>query len=206
MAVVVYGGQNELDELISGDPHPGNFQLVENSQNQLPTNTLSQMGQHFADLARQTYEYFTESFAARKAKAASRAMKEQWELDTIRPLLDIGQLQHAPDTMLRYLMAEPNIRELYHQNQADGYRDRYTDQQPGVIGVDHYDYRRVTNGMVFEDDDGGWYFDEYAEDLEEGDRELYFVEQFEILRSWQAMAEAVFAKGDDPTSKWNNSL
>ena len=211
MPQVHFGGAHEVDELLSGHPHPNNFQLVEQSMAYVPTQALSEMGQQFAQMAQQAYEAFTDSFAARKATAAARAMKHQWQTDTIRPLETIDALQHAPNCMVRYLMAEPNIRWLYHQDQADGYRDRYVDTEPGQIGEDHYDYRRVMNGMVVideEDEDGepGWHFTEWCEDLDEGDRELYFVEQVDILRSWQEIAERAINGGDDPTSKWNSSL
>lgn len=207
MVQVVYGGDDEVSELLTGgDPHPNNFQLVQESLSALPTHTLNSMGQFFAEKAQQAYEAFENSMAMRKARAAARNMASQWQEDRIRYLPDIGSLQQAPLSMRPYLMAEPNIRYLYHRDQADGYSDTYVDPQPGVIGEDHYEYRRVMNGMVVMDDDGGWHYDEWIEDLEEGDRELYFVEQVDILRSWAVMAEQAIHGGDDPTSKYNSSL
>lgn len=207
MAQFVYGGADEVSEILTGgDPHPNNFWLVNESLSTVPTQALNNMGHYFAEKAQQAYEAFENSMGVRKAKAAARSMAHQWQEDRIRLLPDVGALQQAPLMMRPYLMAEPYMRDLYHHDQADGYSDTYVDPQPGVIGEGHYEYRRVMNGMVVMNDDGGWHYDEWNEDLEEGDRELYFVEQVDVLRSWSVMAEQAVNGGDDPTSKYNSSL
>lgn len=103
-------------------------------------------------------------------------------------------------------MAEPTVRALYHEQQCDGYSDTYVDAEPGRRGVDHSDYRRVMDGIVEMDEDGGWSSTEYLDELPENEKEFLFEEQFDLLRSWHTMAAAVMAKKDDPTSPWNAEL
>ena len=55
-------------------------------------------------------------------------------------------------------MAQPDIRSLYHKGHCDGYSDTYVDMEPGLVGEQHYDYRRVMDGVV-EETETGWGLD-----------------------------------------------
>ena len=108
--------------------------------------------------------------------------------------------------MISAIMAEPTLRRMYHQQQVDGYSENYVDVQPGKVGEDHYDYRRVTNGVFMQDEDGEWSAKTYYEDLLEGSGEFDFLEQVDILRTWEQMRIQLAKRKDDPTSRWNSSL
>ena len=125
--------------------------------------------------------------------------------DQIRYLRTIGEVQHAPSSMIAMLMAEPTVRRMYHQQRVDGYSESYTDNQPGKVGEDHYDYRRVVNG-VFMEEEGEWVATTYYEDLLPGTGELEFLDQVDILRTWEQMRIHLMRRKEDPTSRWNSSL
>lgn len=205
MANFYTGGVDTFNALVYGEPHPNTVSFVEGMLAQ-PTAAIGSAGEAFMDRAREAYERFNGSEAMRVARAAARQVKSQWDRNIIRPLETIGEVQQSPYKMHRYMMAEPMVRQAYHRQQCDGYSHAYVDVAPGLVGHDHYDYRRVMDGIVQEDDQGGWYFDEYFDELDDGDRDLMFEEQFDILRSWNTLASAMMQGKDDPTSVWNAEL
>lgn len=205
MAELLAGGIDGFDAVAYGRPHPNTLQFLENQVYQ-SSQGLNQAGQMFMAKAAQIFEDINGSNAMRILKAAGRAVRSLWQPNEIREISDIGQLQHAPLAMHRWIMAEPTTRALYHRQGCDGYSDSYVDWQAKVIGEDHYDYRRAMNGLVVEDEDGGWHATTYAEELLPDDRELDFEEQVDIQHTWNAVKAHILAKGEDPTSKYNSSL
>tara|TARA_B100000700_G_scaffold91328_3_gene102997 strand:+ start:1979 stop:2596 length:618 start_codon:yes stop_codon:yes gene_type:complete len=198
------GGLDTFHALTFSQPHPSTLQFIDNLVNQ-PSNALSQAGSEFMDRARDVYQQVAGSEAMRRMRGAMRQVASSWERDVIRPLRTVADLQTAPNTMRRWLMAEPTIRHLYHKGRCDGYSDTYRDREPDAIGENHYDYRRVMNGIVNETEEG-FFFTEYLEDIYEGEHEFLAEEQFDIVDSWFAMAANVASGEDDPTSKWNAKL
>jgi hypothetical protein len=107
--------------------------------------------------------------------------------------------------MQRWIMAEPTVRELYHDQRCDGFSDTYVDMEPGKVGEEHYDWRRVMSGVVRYDDDtvvAKFYMD----DLREGDRELDSWEKISIVGSWEVLKIAVSQMNEDPTSVFGDKL
>lgn len=204
MPTFIEGGIETFDALVYSDPHPNTAAFIEQQLYQ-PSAALTDTGMAFMQKAHDLYERFNGSEAMRLARAAVRQIKGHWEKDVIRPLTDIGMLQSAKLGMQRWLMAEPTTRRMYHKQQCEGFAGSYVDVNPGFVGAEHYDYRRVMNGIVEETDDG-WVAHEYIEDLRDGDRELHAEEQFDILRSWQTLQNAMLAEDEDPTSKYNSML
>lgn len=197
--------------LMYGRPHEGTMRFIEN-QVGFVSQALTDAGARFMDTARDMYSHLEGSNAMRAIRAVGRAVRSLWQLDEIKELIDIGQLQHAPLSMQRYLMAEPTIRGLYQQQRVDGYSDTYVDIFPGTIGEEHYDYRRVMDGIVVEDaepdENGeyGWTATSYLEELLPDEPDLLLVEQLDILASWGGLKAAVEKGGEDPTSKFNADL
>lgn len=194
-----------FDSLAYSPMHPGTQQFL---QNQLSINTqmLTDAGSRFMSKGREIYERISGSEAARLARAASRAVRSIWQRDEIRELMTVGEFQHAPNSMQRFIMANETIRRLFQQQRCDGYSETYMDTEPGAIGEAHYDYRRATNGMVMEAADGSFYATTYFDDLLEEDRELMLDEQIDIQHSWSRIVEMVRRGGEDPTSRFNADL
>jgi len=107
--------------------------------------------------------------------------------------------------MQRFIMANPMVRQLYHDQRCDGYSGTYIDVQPDATKEDHYDYKRVMNGIVQQDGDGTMFYTQYMDQLHHGDKELALAEQVSILDTWE-IAEMFIKAGNDPTSVWNESL
>ena len=72
--------------------------------------------------------------------------------DNIQYLSTIEQIQNANNVMMRYIMADPYIRDLYDQGLCYGYGDQYVPEACSVY--DTTEYRRVMNGLQVESEDG----------------------------------------------------
>jgi hypothetical protein len=212
MIQVSTGGMEAFNYLVYGDDHPGTISYIE-QQFSAVSNTLTDAGRAFMSSARERFESFHGSEAVRKGKAALRRTKMLFSPNTIRALTDISQLQEAPKVMQRYLMANKYARRKYFDQEIDGYSDSYVDLYPGQIGEDHYDYRRVMDGVVedlvvSEGEEGpDWKITHYVEDLVEGDRDLTCEEVSDIKNhAWNAIEIALREGAEDPSSIYRNKL
>ncbi len=210
MAQIIHGGTAMFDAMLYGAPKQSTIDFL-NRQ-------FENASQHLSEATRQFYQGAYDAFqqiqnndyASRMLRAAGRAINNMWMTEEVQPLLDIGRLQHAPVTMQRWVMAEPGLRKLYHQQRVEGYSDSYVDMDPGQVGRDHYDYRQATSGMIFldnnynEDGECGWYATTFAGGLREGDEGLSFADQVDIQDTWKAIRKLREANSeDDPTSRFN---
>lgn len=166
---------------------------------------LTDVGRQLANSATQLFQKTYDSDFMRKARSMMRSLGGMFHPNAIVPASSIEELQTAKPVMQRYIMAMPEIRRIYHRQLCDGYSDSYVDHQPGAVGEDHYDYRRVMSTMVVEDEDGGWHSRMYPDELVEGDRELEADERFAILRTWD-LVKLAMGERIDPTDIFNRDL
>ncbi len=205
MANVIVGGPDVMNALIYPDQNPvnmGYFQQAVYGVN----DRLTEVGRQFMSGAKEIYEKVNSSEALRIARAAIRAAKGMFHPNQIVPLETIEDLQSAQPMMQRWIMAQPDIRHLYHEQRCDGFSETYVDLAPNDIGESHYDYRRVMNGMVQEDERGSWFVREYPDELVEGDRELIFGERTDIIKTWDLIQMFVEAGEQDPTDPYGGNL
>ena len=205
MAQFYEGGRDVYNGQVYSDPHPGTLRFLQNMVENT-SERLTVAGHEFMSLAQGAYDKFHGSDVMRKTRAAINQISGAWQRNVISPIVTVSDLQIAPPIMHRWLMAEPNIRSLYHKQMCDGYGGLYIDANPNDIGEAHQDYRSVMNGIIVESEDGGWTSTQYFDDVHEDDKFLTSDEQFDILRSWAALATSVMVGGSDPTSRWNAEL
>lgn len=207
MIQVTVGGSDEFNALMYGQKHPGTLQFLQNQVTNI-SSTLNDAGRSFFAGARDVYERFNGENAMRLARAAMRKAGSAFQRDEIRPLFTIGEMQQAPLSMQRFIMAEPTIRNMFHQQRCDGYSDTYIDLHPTAVGVDHYDYRRAMNHMVVdsEDEEHEYVCRIFFDDLVDGDRELALDEKVDVLSTWDLMKAFMEKGGEDPTSAFASNL
>lgn len=203
-ANVISGDSLEFNALIYPTQHPNTLQYISNSLSQLP-NILTDQSRDLYQLAQQRYNQYYGSEARQRAFHALSMLNNGYQENTIYPVKTIEQSQAATLTMQRWIMSEPNIRTLYHNQQCDGYSDTYVDVEPNKVGEDHYDYRRAMSGIVRYDSDN-IVADFYIDELRDGDRELDPYEQFMIQRTWETIKIAVSQMNDDPTNPFGGKL
>jgi len=204
MAVIHDGGIDAFNATVYGEQHP-NVQTFLQGQAETFSNNLTDMGRQFSNRANDIYERLNNSTALRRAKAMVRKGRSLWNTDDIRQLSTIGEFQQAGLKMQRWLMAEPTVRKMAHEQKCHGWSDTYVDMHPNDIGKEHYDWRRVMDGVFVEDEYGELYANTYLDEVIEGDN-LDIVEQDEILTSWHELQQKIRDGGDDPTSPLNSSL
>jgi hypothetical protein len=206
MAQILEGGSLTFDSLAYGRPHPGTQQFL-TAQLDRATNYLTSAGQQFMAGVHDLYDRLSGSTAARMLRAAGRGIRSMWQLDEIRAVQTIGDFQHAPPMMQRWIMADPMLRAMYIDQRIDGYSETYVDVDPGKVGEAHYDYRRATDGLIFDNpDDDGWTATTYFEELLPDDVELTLEEQVDIQNTWAWMREVIKQGKEDPTSRFNADL
>lgn len=208
MIQVDFGGVSDFDALMYGQKHQGTLNFLQNNIQQLAqmSHTLTDAGRQFFAGAAQRFEELNSAEAMRLARAAVRRAGSVFQRDEIRSMWELPQIQNAPLTMQRWIMAEPTVRQMYQEQRCDGYSETYVDMHPGAIGADHYDYRRVTNGIIVDDEEHGWKATIYLDELIEGDRDLTLDEKVDILTTWDIVSSLMKEGSEDPTSSWGGKL
>ena len=202
MPVVVAGGDTAFSAMVYTAPSAGLYTALANQFAAIPQ-YVNDAQRAFYEGARQSFEAIANSSAARLTKAAVRLIGSP-NGDGIRTLSTIGEFQHAPDAMVRWLMANEAARNLFNNQMCEGYGDRYANPHPEGVGETHRDWQIVMDGIIVETDNS-WYSTQYMLDLED-DEQLDVFERMRIAESWDMMTHYIKKMGDDPTSKWNASL
>jgi hypothetical protein len=211
MAKIIQGGAAMFDALMYGRPTQEMTSFL-NRQFENVSQTLTEAGARFYQQAQAAFESASNDYAARMVRAAGRAISNFWMQDRIQTLTEIGQLQHAPPVMQRWIMAEPTVRKLYQDQRIEGYSESYHDAHPGLIGEAHPDYRAVRNGVIFldeePDDEGhvGHTSTTYLNGLLPDDDGLQFAEQLDIMATWAAVRNHIARGDEDPTSRFNANI
>jgi len=129
-----------------------------------------------------------------------------WQTDSIRPLTNITEIQMAPPTMQRWVMAQPDLRARYNSNSISAYDKNYVDSHPGGVGPRHYDYRRVTDG-IYMVADGESTCTNYFEQIDDEVDTLSLIEKRAIMFTWGIINDTLeLGANVDPTSQWNGLL
>lgn len=208
MNQVFFGGDNEFDALVFGAQHPGTIAHLQ-AQLMAPTDHLSAAAQQFVAHSYDLFERFNSAEAQRLAEAAIRKVKGIFQPDSVQQLYELAMLQQAPLVMQRFIMADPVIRQAYMEQRIDGYGDTYVDYQPGAIGADHYDWRRLHEGVyqeVLDNPEYDWQHTEWLGDLHPEDRPLSLQEKMDVFSTLE-FARAYLLQGkDDPTSPVGGKL
>ena len=98
------------------------------------------------------------------------------------------ELQNANLTMQRWIMSHPETRQLYLDQNIDGYSGSYQNVFGKEVGEDDYNYRRVMDGVVQDTTDGnGFVIKYYLEDLLPSDTELDHFKRVHILNTYDTI-------------------
>lgn len=204
MAQVVYGTAEEANYSVFAVPTRQVFDSI-NQNFQEFRSKIHDSAMMMFDKASEMFKKVEYSDAMRSVRAATRGLEMIYTPNTIQPLNGIGALQNAPDVMIPLMMACPDIRERYHAQTISGYGDRYIDNEAGLIGEAHTDYRRVTSGVFMENAEGDWCADVHFDHTPE-EEQLDFTQQLDVMHAWEGMREFLGLNLEDPTSPANAML
>ena len=202
---VIAGGNEAFAALVFGQQNPNNQQYFQNEINTLK-NFAGSVVDGFVERANQAYHMFNNANVKAIAQAALNQVRGFFVPNVITRIDTLAGLQTAGTVMQRWIMACPEVREVYHKQQCDGYSDSYHDKQPGKVGYEQYDYSLVMEGIVQTDDKGRDFSIQTVQDLAPGDSELEFAQQTSILQTWELTKHFMRMGQKDPTSPWNTDL
>ena len=99
-------------------------------------------------------------------------------------------LQNANFTMQRWVMAHPQVRQLYIDQNLDGYSNSYENVFGKNQGEQDYNYRRVMDGAL-ESTDDRWVYKHYLDDILPGDKDLDHYEKSIIRNTYDTIAHVL---------------
>lgn len=167
--------------------------------------TVSATTANWFNKARTFYTTITESDAVQALRNLTAKSDLSWKGNNIHLCTGIEQIQAANPVMQRYIMAEPRLRDMYLHDSVEGYAGSYQNYHGNAIGVNHYDYRRVTDGIVMvHDEHVEW--NHFVENIPDNDKELDLFEKADIIRTWNLVNVTLDAAEMDPTSPIGNLL
>lgn len=159
----------------------------------------------FAAKIQQGYNDIINSDTVKQIVNLKNRMFAQWQYNEITSLHTVEEIQQAPDEMVRWIMANPKIRELYIDDRLSGYDNSYIDKYLGV-GKDHYDYRRVTENIIMLDEDGSASYTHYYEHIDDKKDILSVINKSKILSTWDAINTLIEESNCDLTSRTNGLM
>lgn len=205
-ANVINGNSLEFDALIYPTAHQNTLNYIQNSMAELPRKIVGGAAQQLVTMAQNAYAQLMSSETRMRVMNALSGTHNLRNENRIYSIKTIEECQQATLTMQRWIMAEPTVRQMYHDQLCDGYSDTYVDTEPNKIGEDHYDYRRVMTGVVDYDEKTDYMTSFYMDHLKDGDRDLEPHEQLLILENWRVVQIAMSQMNDDPTSPFKGKL
>ena len=191
---------------ISQDTQDYLTQKVEEYAGRIPDNVRGipkDFGRELVDSVRA----FTDSGLMHKIDSVKRKMKYSWQTDDIRRLNSVEDVQNASPTMQRWMMASPMIRRFKQDGRINGYAETFDDPTASEVrGSDHYEYRRVMDGVYQETVTGEKRFVGYHEVVTTERDLLSLLDKVDILRTWQTAEDELMNGSIDPTSVWNEKI
>lgn len=162
----------------------------------------------FFDKARSMYNIISESSALQMLRNLRGREDHAWQPDVIHALYTLSQIQSAQPVMQRWVMAHPALRRKYLDQEVEGYSETYENLQGETVGIEQYDYRRATNGVLLTPagEDERFHLRQFFELLPEGERELTVWEKFDIMDVWDRLTDILDQGEDDPTSPYGAKL
>lgn len=202
---IIDAGAGAYNALAFGEKSQASLNFLHNQMMMLPQ-LVNATGAAFVKQGIELYEKFNGAEALRAVKAAVRTVQHLLDADVVRVLNSISDFQQAKHQMQRWVMACPEVREFYHRGGCDGYSDTYINLHPGLVGIDHNDWRIVNTGIIGEEDDSGEYsYTIYGTDNED-DTVLTIIEKDDILQSWENIKSKMKIGNEDPTSPYCGKL
>lgn len=198
-ATVLFGGDDVISHMSYGSLSNRAVDYF-NEVNQHSSRYLTDMGRRFMERSSSLFQRKSGAEIGRIARSIKEQVTHYWQEDSIRTLQTIEDVQNAPDKMVRWIMANPTIREHYRKGVLDGYSDRYIDHESDVPARERTDYKLIMSGLQIDD-----HVIEYFNEIMEEEVRPHFDERLRIRHAWEIGDVGLEARRD-VTSKWDVSF
>lgn len=205
MAQYVPGGADLIDIMAGGRPDEATRQWFAERAEVVQQN-LTNTSRAFFDRARSLYQTISESQALQMLRNLRTKSDDVWSGNVIEPLRTLESIQTASPVMQRMIMAQPDLRKRYLNQEVEAYGDSYTNFHGDVWGAMHFDYRRVMDGVLEFEDESSYVIRHFIDYMEEDERNLSTHEKIDILNTWDVVKRLLDEGGEDPTSPVGNDL
>lgn len=209
MATVITGDMDMIDAMVHGTISRAPAEYLQQAQQQFLQNVIP-AAHGFFEKAWDLQNRMANNRAMYAARGAARKMQSLWQHDAIRTLVTIGEFQNAPQTMRRFIMAQPTVQKMWRNQELDGYGEEFEAEE--IIPIeDTLEYRQVMDGEMVEtpeDDEFAYEFVCYHSDELEFDKSLILsdIEQHTIRESWRHLEDLILYGDEDPTSETNEPI
>jgi len=163
----------------------------------MATTAIGNYGGGFIDQVKSVYNTFNSDAAINAAKSLlynANSHLDQTAIYGITP----EYIPQANLTMQRYIMAQPDIYNMYRDNMVNGFEETFVDTDEFEDPTHREDYRVVMNGSIKEFEDGTPYITTYNDVYEDGSETIDMYEKFAVMKTWDS-AMSLLADGIDPT-------
>ena len=182
MGIVTTIPEAGLDYMLYGDKSNVVKSYLEQQFQSLPQ-VFSQVGNRIYQAMQSSYDYLSDAAARFRLFDRIRQAGVAVEGDYFEPLLSFESLQNATPLMQRWVMAHPQTRELYLDQNLEGYADSYHNVFGNEVGPEDYNWRRVMTGVLVEEGEDDC-IRHYVDTLYPGDRPLEFEEKTVVRKMW----------------------
>lgn len=185
MGLIISVPEAAMDYVMYGDNRQSITNYLSSQLSQLPTH-FTEFGHRMIETVKKTYNYLTDELLHKTLQNQTHQAGSYMDNTGISYCGSFEELQNASVSMQRWIMANPNLRRVYLDQNCDGYSGTYVNVSKDDIERSHYDYRRVMSGVPVDKKDG-FQLHYYIEDLEIGDRKPTHIEGVNILSTWETI-------------------
>lgn len=202
MAIIVSSSSTGIDYALYGDKSYVVAGYVQQQLQQMPM-YASPYQERMQQSLQSSYNYLTDSAVKHDIVRSLRTAGVDLGENFIMELRTFEELQSANLTMQRWVMADPFVRQLYLNQNVDGYSDTYLNTSDKYIAERDYHYQLAMSGVPVEVGSGMTMtrFYHAEDDLREGDRKLSHHEKIAVQRTWANARYVASELGFDFTCK-----
>lgn len=207
MAQIMTGGILEYEALTTV-PMSYNANLFLNNMYTQWQQQMSPMQQTFYNNLGSMYSYMTPDEMLRIQQQTLQKHDDLWRDHMVCVYSTMVHFQNASPVMMPYIMAMPELSQLFAAGQVDGYVSTgFKAVDANKVGMDRYHYRRAIDGLYMEDPTTGDFnaIVMYEDVLDPSD-ELSRLQQADIQRTWDAARVLLHTQEMDFTSKTGGRL
>ena len=205
MAVLISGDNSIFEAMVYGQGNQSGQEYMNMLNNQFMQSLTPDLQTYYYNIGNTAYAGINQSDAMNNLRMLGNQYMQIFQPDAILYLQTVEHFQNANVIMQRWLMANPEVRQMYHRGEIDGYSQTYVDFDPNVYGNEQYDYRRATANTWVMDQNGDYTMTDWCDYVAEGDI-LSFEEQHAIQKSWDNMLGILAQRKKDPTSVWGQDI
>ena len=195
MGQVLTLSEPAIDKMLYGDRSNFLSTYLQNQLNNIGP-AFNAMGERLYNAVLNSYNFVTDKLTQYGIRNELASTGIQYLDNYYVELTSWQALNDANVTMQRFIMSHPTVRQLYLDQNLDGYSNTYTNVFGKGVGEEDYNYRIATDGVLM--DDG---YKHYYEDLMPGDRKLDHYEKDILQNTFSAIDWVLENSNFDFTNK-----